>query len=273
MGLVNENTFKFILKDKENSHFMPAGKLELILSNLRKFIDSTVDRLEINTSPPQLNVLAQPASSFGIEFEVVTDGFDFYQVIPEVINSMKNLLIDIEMRSEDELYDLVYEVEKYSPKQIKHFSSLSKIIVNSGYDFVYEYTDSKTGTKSKNELTVNNKNNLSKLENTLTAGEEKSEDTIVIDCLIAAVNTNRNGFTIFSKNEYSVNRHLTIKENELLTGLFSETLITDLKNQKTNIPVPCHANIELKIITKTNYNLKNPTTSKYTIKKVQIVEE
>lgn len=273
MEIVTDNRFKFILKDKENSHFIPAGKLEVILSNLRKFIDSTVERLEINTDLPQLNVIAQPASSFGIEFEIITDGFDFYEVIPKVIGSMKSLLIDIEMRSEDELYDLVYEEEKYSPKQIKHFSSLSKVIVNSGYDFIYEYTDSTTGKKIKNELTVDNKNNLSKLENTLTAGEEKSEDTITIDCLIAAVNTNRNGFTIFAKNEYFVNRHLTIKINEVLTGLFSEALITDLKSQKMNIPVPCHASVELKIITKTNYNLINPTTSKYTIKNVLIVEE
>lgn len=273
MEVINKNRFKFVLKDKENSHYIPAQKLELVLINLRKFIDSTVERLEHNTSPPQLNVVAQPASSFGIEFELVIDGFDFDDIASSVIFSLENLLVDVEMMSENELYDLIFEEEKYSPKQIKNFASLTKTIVNSGYDFIYEYNDSATGEKRQRDLTVDNKERLVKLGNALSAGEETLENTVMIDCIIAAVNTNRNGFTIFAKKELFINKYLTIRENEVLAGLFSDSLMTELKNIRTNIPVPCHANVKLEIVTKTNYTLDNPTTSKYTIKGVEIVED
>lgn len=273
METINSNTFKFILKDKDNSHSIPASKLESILSYLRKFIKSTTEHLSSESEVPELKVLALPASSFGIKFEVGTNGFDFDDIVPEVVKSIKEIFVDIDIMDENELYDLVYTDKKYSPKQLKNFSSLSKVIVNSGYDFIYEYKDQETGEFSNYELTENNKENLSKIKNTLIAGEEAYTSESTIECTIVSVNTNRNGFTLVPKNNIDINKHITLYKEETLSGIFSDTLISDLKKHKTNIPVPSTAMVDLKIETNVNYNNNKPVSNKFIIKKVLIVED
>lgn len=235
--IANESRFKLTLKNEDNSHIIDSEILESILRNLREFINSSFSNIKKPELQPKLNVLALPASSFGIEFSVSTGTFDIDDDIKEIINTLNNTIIDVTTLNSDDLFDLVFKKKKYTPKQFKHFIDFTETIINSGYELTVTTTDQNQELIER-KIKRNHKSKIIEAKDALSKQYKNINQQITVKATIASISSLKNYVTIKLEEDILIENYNPLKKDTNINGRYSDLMSQKFKNDKFTVRIP-----------------------------------
>lgn len=266
-----EESFKIILKNKENEHRIDSKVLENLLRNLRKFIKETEKKHFKEKKIINLDVIALPASSFGIEFSVSTQKFDLDGDLKTIIDTLNNTIIDVTTADSEKLYDLIFKTQRYSPPQLGAFVTFAEEVLSSGYDLIVESKDEENKIKS-NKITTNQVVKIHKVNKVLDKQFINHKDTITFDGQVMSVSLIKNHVSITSNQPYTISSPLDpstkitlFSKNTRLNGVVSDKIKNALMKHERSIPVPSNITCEIALEGKIDLIEKKFSATKITI--------
>jgi len=256
IDIVDSSKFKFILKDKTNSHDISLdlfidifGSFKKTIKQLADHIGSTVLNEHVNQSI-DIKIDSLQPSSFGVYLKMENDLLEFESLSLEYFFQ---LIDEITIKDKRTLEESIQVDEIYTLDTIKNVHSLLSIVSDNNFSLQLEGS-----TKNDNDPRIvkfdsSFYSKINVLEDILKENSKSTKEFIDIDGILTSINTTYN------------NLRITTTDSGEISGKLSKELFQKLKNDnELQFLVPRY--IKARLLKEIKIDLvEGLSTTKYTL--------